>query len=155
MEVLQKVPATDKRSRRELRLLMTLGAELMVLHGYASPEAEPVYARARALCTALGNAPDLFPVRWGQFAFYLVRGDHGTACDVAEELWALAQELDDSGPRLFGHWAMAAGAFTQGDFVAADRHLRECIRLYDPCGMDISPSSIGTTPEWVLMLTPL
>ncbi len=50
-----------------------LGPALMATKGYAAPEVEQAYARARELCQQVGETPQLFPVLWGLCVFYTVR----------------------------------------------------------------------------------
>ena len=47
----------------------------MATKGYAAPEVEHAYTRARELCQQVGETPQLFPVLWGLWLFYLVRGE--------------------------------------------------------------------------------
>ena len=53
--------APSKNSRCKL----ALGAALMATKGYAAPEVERAYARARELCQQMGETPQLFPVLLG------------------------------------------------------------------------------------------
>jgi len=41
--------------------------------GAGAPEVEGTYARARELCQQVGDTPQLFPVLYGLWLFYLVR----------------------------------------------------------------------------------
>jgi predicted ATPase len=70
LALLQTLPDTPARARRELPLLMTLGMQLQVTQGYAAPEAERAYARARVLCQQMQEAPPLFTVLWGLWLVY-------------------------------------------------------------------------------------
>ena len=132
LQVLEMLPDTAERARQELTLQMTLGAECMVLEGYATAEGEQAYARSRELCGQLGETSDVFPVLWGLFAFYLVRGNHAMARHLADELMRLADGLDESSFYLYAHWAANCRHFYQGEFSPAREQLEECIRLYDP-----------------------
>src|SRR6267378_2547169 len=55
LEVLKPLPDTPERSRTELHLQITLGAALTATKGFASPEVEQVYMRARQLCQQGGE----------------------------------------------------------------------------------------------------
>jgi predicted ATPase len=65
LEVLQTLPESPERTQHELRLHLPLGAALMATKGYAAPEVEHVYARARALCQQVGETPQRFRVLRG------------------------------------------------------------------------------------------
>ena len=43
--------------------------------GFAAPEVEKAYARARELCQQVGETPQLFPVLWGLWMFYISAGE--------------------------------------------------------------------------------
>ena len=47
---------------------------LIAIKGYAAPEVEKTYTRARELCQQLGETPQLFPVLFGLWWFYFSRG---------------------------------------------------------------------------------
>ena len=48
LELLKTLPDTPERAQQELALQVTLGTTLIVTKGYASPEVEQAYARARS-----------------------------------------------------------------------------------------------------------
>src|SRR4029450_7605955 len=91
LEVLQTLPETPERTRQELDLQTTLGPALMAAKGYAAPEVEQAYARARALSAQVEETPRLFPVLWVLQRFYLVRGELITAAELAQQLLNLAR----------------------------------------------------------------
>ena len=74
--MLKTLPDTLERARQELALQTALGPALIVTKGFAAPAVDHVYARARELCRLAGETPQLFPVLWGLWAFYLVRTDY-------------------------------------------------------------------------------
>ena len=86
LALLQMLPDTPERARRELSLQMTLGMQLQVAQGYAAPEAERTYARARVLREQMEEASPLYPVLWGQWMYYVVRAKRGESRDLAERL---------------------------------------------------------------------
>ena len=55
LELLAALPETPERTRHELALQAILGPTLVATQGYAAPDVERTYARARALCRALGD----------------------------------------------------------------------------------------------------
>ena len=48
LALLQKLPDTPERARRELPLQVTLGMQLQLVQGYAAPEAKRAYRRKTA-----------------------------------------------------------------------------------------------------------
>ena len=57
LELLAGLPAGPERDRKELDLQIALGAALIATKGWAAPEVERAYARARELCTERGPDP--------------------------------------------------------------------------------------------------
>ena len=53
------LPDGPDRAQHELALLVTLGVPLLMTKGYASQDVERTYARARELCAAVGESPQL------------------------------------------------------------------------------------------------
>ena len=62
LAVLQTLSETPERIQQELLLETTLGPALMITKGFAAPEVEHAYARARALCQRVGETPQLFSI---------------------------------------------------------------------------------------------
>jgi predicted ATPase len=76
LAVLAALPDTAERTQHELVLQTTLGAALMAARGQGAPEVGQAYARARELCRQVGETPQLFPVLFGLWRFYLMRAEH-------------------------------------------------------------------------------
>ena len=117
---------------QELLLQTSLGAVLMAAKGYAAPEVEKAYARARELCRQVGETPLLFPVLRGLWNCYLVRAELRTAQELAEQLLTLAQNLGDPVLLMEAHRALGSTLWPLGELVSAWTHLEEVMALYDP-----------------------
>jgi predicted ATPase len=70
LELLTTLPETSTRAQQELTLQIALGPMLMATKGFAAPEVEQAYARARVLCQQVGETPQLFPTLRGLCRFY-------------------------------------------------------------------------------------
>ncbi len=132
MELLQLLPNTPERAQQELTLQITLGSALVVNRGYAAPEVEKAYTRARELCQQLGETPQLFPVLWGLWDFYLVRAELQTGHELGEQLLTLAQRVHDPVLLLEAHNALGQTLCCLGEFAPAREHIEQGIALYDP-----------------------
>ncbi len=132
LELLKTLPDTPERAQRELTLQIALGMSLGVTKGWAAPEMGQAYARARELCRQMGETPQLFPVLWGLYVFYQVRGEFPTARELAEQLLSLAQSVQDSALLLLAHHALGETLLRLGEFVACREHLEQGIALYNP-----------------------
>ena len=131
LELLKTLPDTSKRAQHELILQTTLGPALIATRGYAAPEVEDAYTRARELCRHLGETPQLFPVLFGLWLFYLVRAELQTARELGEQLLRLAHSVKDRAFLLEAHRALGATLYYIGELGTAQEHLDEGIALYD------------------------
>ena len=132
LELLEGLPATPEHTRQELDLQTALGPAWMAAKGYAAPEVEEAYGRARELCRQLGETSRLFSVLRGLGAFYFVRGKYQTAREVGEELLSLAQSPQDPARLLGAHQVLGIASFWLGEFASARGHLEQTIALYNP-----------------------
>jgi len=132
LEVLQTLPESPERTQHELRLHLPLGTALMATKGYAAPEVEHVYARARALCQQVGEIPQRFRVLRGLWAFYLLRGDLQTARELAEQCLSLTQRHPAPALRLPASLTLGGTLFWLGELGPARTHLEYGLTLYDP-----------------------
>jgi predicted ATPase len=132
IELLKTLPATPERSRQALQLHLALGASLIATKGYAAPEVEQTYSRARQLCQHLAEPQQLFPVLRGLWAYYLTRAELQTAHALGAQLLTLAQQAHDSAMFLEAHRALGATLFYLGAGASALVHLEQGMALYDP-----------------------
>jgi predicted ATPase len=146
LALLQELPDTPERTQQELFIQTSLGPALMATRGFAAPEVERAYARARELCQQLGETPQLFPVLRGLWRYYGVRADFQAAHTLGEQLLWLAQSTQDDALLLEAHLALGSALFWGGDFVSARVHLEEVNALYDPQRHHAHALSYGLDP---------
>lgn len=130
LQILRMLPNTTEYLQRELDLLALLGPALMATKGYAAPEVEETYARARALCEQMGETPYLFPVLRGLWGFYFVRAELQTAQALGKQLLCLAHALQDPSHLIVASYAVGATLFHRGAFLEARVHLERGNHLY-------------------------
>jgi predicted ATPase len=131
LELLATLPDTPGRTQQELDLQIALGPALMVTRGWAAPEVEQTYARARVLCAQLGETPQLFPALWGLWRCSQSRGAFVTARELAAQLMQLAERTAEPASRLEAHCALGQTLFQLGEYTAARPHLEQGIALID------------------------
>jgi predicted ATPase len=131
LEVLTTLPDTPERTQHELALQTSLGPALIATKGYAAPEVEHVYARARELGQQVGETPALFPVLRGLWVFKEARAELQTARELAEQLLVLAQHFQDPVHLMEAHRALGNTLFWLGEFAPALGHLEQGMALYD------------------------
>jgi predicted ATPase len=128
---LDNVPLSVERARVELQLQVTLGTALTELLGYAAPEVEAAYSRARVLCSTVGDAPTQVSVLHGLYRFYTVRGQLHTAREVVEELITVAEATGDPRQIVIAHSAMGPPLIHLGEFETALQYLEAELAAYD------------------------
>ena len=131
LELLKTLPETSIRAEQELPLLLALGVPLLATKGYAAPEVEQTYARARSLCQHIGETSQLFRVLMGLWAFYLVKAEYQTTRELAEQLLSQAKSIQDPALLLWAHSALGATLFYMGEFVRAHEHSVQGMAMYD------------------------
>jgi len=132
LELAGDLPPGAERMRLELDLQVSLGMAWLALYGYASPKVDQVFARARELCHALGNPPQLIQVLLAQAAFRLMRGNLKSAQEDARQVLDLAQRAENSSLMLTSHLILGAAYLYLADYGAAREHLEKVVALYDP-----------------------
>jgi DNA-binding winged helix-turn-helix (wHTH) protein/tetratricopeptide (TPR) repeat protein len=133
LEALGKISERHEHAHRELGLVVARATLLMAIRGFAAPETEQAFARARVLCDALPAGPQVYPVLRGLLSYHHVRADLGAAHALGEQLLRhAAQRPDDTALRVQAHYGQGATLFHMGAFAAAREHLETALRDYDP-----------------------
>jgi tetratricopeptide (TPR) repeat protein len=131
LALLGDLPPGPERLQLELGLQTCLGTTRIATHGYASPEVEKAFARARELCTLLGDPFEVIPVLFGLCMYYMVHGDIQRAHLEEERLLSLAQQAGDIAYVLGGHFLLGATALYQAELERSRWHLEQVVALYD------------------------
>jgi predicted ATPase len=132
LALLQSMPETPERLRQELEIHTVLGPALIATQGYAAPEVEHTYTRARLLCQQIGEAPPLFDVLRGLWNCYIVRAELQTARELGEQLLTIAQHAPAPALLVEAHRALGTTLLFLGELAAARDHLEAGITCYDP-----------------------
>jgi class 3 adenylate cyclase/predicted ATPase len=132
IELLKTLPETPAHTQQTLTLHIGLGAALQIAKGLAAREVEHAYTQAHALCQQVGETPELVPVLFGLWWFYLVRSQLHTARELGETLLRLAQRTHDPALAVAAHYALGFTWFNLGVLPAARQHLEEGITRYTP-----------------------
>ncbi|MCH9051834.1 MAG: AAA family ATPase [Proteobacteria bacterium] len=131
LELIKRLPETPERAKRELGLHLTLGPALMAVKGFAAPEVEQAYLRARTLCRQVGEPAQLFTVTWGLWLNFQMRGQLKTAQGLADEVLALAEGQADPALRLQAHHAAWTTHYRLAEFSACREHTEQGFALYN------------------------
>lgn len=138
----------EATAQRELELQTILGSALIATKGYAAPEVEVAYTRARELLetleskghsltedteASLDRIKDLrFPVLFGLWLSHLVRGRFLSARELGEQCFVIAKQTEDPAFEVEAHRALGATLYYLSEFKSALAHLEAGIELYQP-----------------------
>jgi hypothetical protein len=161
LSVLRGMPAGPERAQHELGLQMIRGLALRMMKGWANPEIEPVFARARELCQELGDPPQLFPVLWAITLYHAIRGDLRTYRRRADDLMAEAEQSGNAAFLMGAHHLLGVCLEFEGDIVGSSRILDRARDLHDPdqhqaytamYGLDpgMIARAMSSRPLWIL-----
>ena len=146
IELLTTLPETPEHTQQALTMYIALGAALLVTKGQAAPEVEHAYTQARALCQQVGETPELFPILFGLFRYYVAQPQLHTARDLGEILLRLAQRADDPALAVIAHHALGATWCYLGVLPVARQHLEEAIARYTPDQRSVPMFRMGQDP---------
>jgi predicted ATPase len=146
IELLTTLPETPERTQHAVTLYIALGAALQITKGLAAPEVEHAYTQAYALCQQVGETPQLAPVLFGLWRFYLTRPRLHTARELGETLLRLAQQAHDPALAVVAHYALGVAWLRLGALPAAHQHLEEGIARYTPDQRRAPVFQIGQDP---------
>jgi TOMM system kinase/cyclase fusion protein len=132
LELLKSLPEAPERVQREVDMHLALGASLFATQGYAAPEVQQTYARARQLCHHLDDPHQLFPALRGLWNYYHVRAELQTAHTLGDQLLTLAQQARDPAMLIAAHRAVGTTLFWMGAVASAQTHFAQGVALYDP-----------------------
>jgi predicted ATPase len=131
LALLQTLPETPERTRREVDMHIILGVSLRMTKGAGAPEVEQTYTYARHLCEHLEDSSQLVPVLRGLWNCYFVRAELKTAHALGEQLLTLAQQAQDPAKLVVAHQALGVTLHHLGAVASAHTHCAQGIALYD------------------------
>ena len=119
LDALKSLPDSPEQTNREMGLQITLGMSLIAVKGYAAPDVERAFTRARELCLRTEASPQIFPVLRGLSLFYNTRPKLDEARKLGEQLLRLAEGQQDPSLHLEALFPLSFTLFFMGDFAAS------------------------------------
>ncbi|HVW12060.1 MAG TPA: AAA family ATPase [Bryobacteraceae bacterium] len=127
LAICRSLPESGRRQRRELDLLVVLGAALVTTEGYSSPVVGETYEAALQLSRRLEDH-QIDMILSGSWVFHIVRGSLIKAREVSEEFLRRAR-ADGAAIRLqAGNFLMGSCLFHLGDMAGALEYMPEAQR---------------------------
>jgi predicted ATPase len=127
LTLLEALPETPQRLQDEFVLQIAVGRALAATRGYAAPEVEQAYARARQLCQHVGDTAELFPALVGLATFCLIRTDLPTTYALGEQLVRLAQRTQRPAHLAEAHRMLGTALLYRGELDTATAHLQQSL----------------------------
>ena len=144
---------TDHAQTRELELglLVARGTALMAIRGYASPEAEVVYARAEALSREFADPSRLAPALYGLGAYYAASAQPRKACEFGRRLVEVAELQGDQGMFIEAHVILAIAEYLKGNPHEAEMSAEQALARWEPVKYRDHIFAYGQEPGIVAM----
>jgi predicted ATPase len=143
LEMLRLLPETTDCATQELKLQTMLGQSLMVVKGYALPEVEQAFIRARELSLQLNDLAQLFRAQFSLAIVYVVRAEYERAFEHGEQCLGLAENARNQTMLMQSHWVIGLSQCYLGKFAAARDHFEQTIAIHDAAGIDSAASMYG------------
>jgi predicted ATPase len=131
IELLRTLPETRERNQRELGLQIAIAVPLSAAKGWADPECEGAYERARVLASEIGEGPELTRVLVGLAVSFYMKGDLATSSELAKQALEAAERGGSAFDLGSAHGAVGRPLYYQGEFSRALHHFEQVIGLYD------------------------
>jgi adenylate cyclase len=132
LELLEQLPASRERDRRELELRLAVAMPIFAMKSWGASELAEHYRRAEILAEKLGDAPHQLQVMSLARGYHLVRAEHRRSLGISKRFYALAQRLEDPLQIMVGHCDLSVIYGFVGDFKRSARHAEQFSALYDP-----------------------
>jgi predicted ATPase len=133
IELIKALSPSPERTRREFRLYLGLGPAIRAIKGYAAPETQDAFTRARELIDADTSLPEQMLVLYGLWGVHIVRVEHEAGRKAAEQALLLVARNADTGaePQAHANRLMGESLFVLGEFVEARQYLQRAIAFCD------------------------
>jgi class 3 adenylate cyclase/tetratricopeptide (TPR) repeat protein len=125
------LPETQDILAERADLHLTLGTTLTGIKGLGSPDVEAAHRQAHALAERLGDPIRRYQALWGLWFVKMGRGQYAAACELGNELLAIARRENDTVRLLEAHHALWPTLINMGDPLAALPHIEQGVALYD------------------------
>ncbi len=144
--LLETRPEGKERDAREVALRLLLAGSLIAGRGFANPEVEAAYERARVLCDAMGDLGQLGLALVGLANFHSARGEVERGRVLAARVLAAAEQRGNRELALHAHILVATTENYQGKFASSLAHCEAARALNEPGRHHAAVSVLGGDP---------
>jgi DNA-binding SARP family transcriptional activator len=133
LALLKTMPDSVERIQQEIELQLALGVPLLSLKGYAHPDVQHVYDRARQLCQQIEADPELIMALFWLASSYSVHGKLKTGLSLAKQMLTVTQQHEiDNLHTINAHVMAGLPLFHLGRFDEALSHFQQGAAIYNP-----------------------
>ena len=129
LQLLKSLPEDDEHRREEASLQITFAEAAAAARGLADDEMGAAFARARDLCTQLGETRRTFRVLLGLRFFYNLKSQWQKDLETSQQLVALAEREPSPARLLWANSALGESLEYQGRHRDARAHLEKAVAL--------------------------
>ena len=129
LQLLKSLPEDDEHRREEASLQITFAEAAAAARGLADDEMGAAFARARDLCTQLGDTRRTFRVLLGLRFFYNFKSQWQKDLETSQQLVALAEREPSPARLLWANSALGESLEYQGRHRDARAHLEKAVAL--------------------------
>jgi predicted ATPase len=149
VDLVNSLPDDSDRGARELQLQIMLGGSLTAIKGFAASEVKYAYARARELCSDLGQ-PLQLPALYGLWVYHLVRGEIDVALELAEkQCLCLAEAVGNPALLMQANLQVGGTLLHVGDYTRAFEYINRSLALYDVDNHRLHAFIYGQDPKTI------
>lgn len=130
LELIRSRDNLPGRERLEHGFLAMLGSAILLIEGWAAPEAERAFARACEIGERLGEKTLLLPALYGLAVVLEYRARYGESQAIMEEVLEIGPPNDEF--RLQAHELLACSLFHQGAFAETVEQADRGLAAIDP-----------------------
>lgn len=146
LRLLERVPDTPDRRRRELELRLLLGVSLNVTGGYGAKSVRQNYERARTLCLDVGDTRQLFEIVHATWYAQTNNAELDAAQRTVDELARIAELQDGAEFRRRAELARGRTELWKGNFGAAVQVCTQFLEDVENQPITIRAETYGVDP---------
>lgn len=146
VQMLDALDDGPDRRAHEFALQSMLGAVLIAVRGWASPDAEAAFLRARELAEALQSSDELGRILFLLGTLYESRAEYTRSERLLELSLSLSGRTLTDGVLTDSHELLACSRFHQGGFDDALAHAERGLATYDGSYVNLATAAYGDNP---------
>ena len=132
LNLIEQQPETAERHSEEFAFRSMLAPTILAIQGFAAPEAELNFQRARELGLRLTRVEEMYPLLLHLASMHELRGEYRMTEQVLDERLSLPRAKDGAAVQIDSDMLMACSLFHQGEFSRAIERAKNGVNLYDP-----------------------